>query len=117
MNIKEVRNQIVTAARDSPVITSTELIDETNYAVKYHLIIDQLTFVQVYHNVDTDTISYVLVRSLSRIYGRDCFDGIWHKHPFEDPHTHDFSIDGQKHCTIQDFLEEVEEILTEENLL
>ncbi len=71
----------------------------------------------MYANVENDTVGFVLVNSGQRIYGRDAIEGKWHRHTFKDPLGHDFSAEGSKAVTLEDFLTEVQEILVRENLI
>ena len=117
MKISGVKEEVVKVAKLFPFIRAVILVDETDNAVKYRLEIDEQTFIQIYQNVKTGTINYLLIRGLSRIFGRDCCGGRWHKHPFENPMGHDFSTEGSKPVSLYEFLKEVEEILIKENLL
>ena len=117
MSIEEVKADILSTSGSFPFIRSVQWVDETDSAVKSRLFIEVSLFVQIYHNVETGTTNYVLIRNFSRVYGRDCCDGIWHTHPFEAPDEHDFSPEGSKSVSLWDFLCEVEEILLRENWL
>lgn len=94
-----------------------ETVDKTDHAIKLRLHIESECFVQVYANVQKELYSYNLVLNRSRIYGRDCEGGIWHRHPYDDPERHDRSPDGRKVVTLAQFLAEVQEILQAEGLL
>ncbi|MEA1956797.1 MAG: hypothetical protein U9N01_00345 [Euryarchaeota archaeon] len=52
-----------------------------------------------------------------RIYGRDCYGGNWHLHPYDDPSKHDMSENGKKSLSIEEFVDEVEEILVKMSLV
>ena len=91
MKIDDVKREIFETAHQFSFLQTIYLIDETDFAVKFRLEINASTFIQIYHNISTDTISYVLVHSFQRFYGRDCCSGKWHRHPFENPASHDFS--------------------------
>jgi hypothetical protein len=115
--IKKVVSEIEEAALSFPFVKRLVKTDETVHTVKYRLLIDEELFVQVYVNVENNTVGFVLVSSGQRIYGRDAIEGKWHRHTFEDPLGHDFSVEGKKQVTLKDFLLEVQEILVRENLL
>ena len=92
-------------------------VDKTDYAIKLRLHVDTECFVQIYANVEKDLISYTLVLNRARIYGRDCDGGVWHRHPYHTPDTHDFSAEGSQAVTLRQFLTEVQQILQNEKLL
>lgn len=117
MKINDVKQEIFDAAYQFPFIKTIFLIDETDSALKYRLEIDAATFIQIYHNISTETINYVFIHSSQRIYGRDCCDGKWHRHPFENPSTHDFSLEGSRYISSDEFLEEVEIYLIGKGLI
>lgn len=117
MTIDKIKKEIKETASKFSFVKSVRLLDETDSAVKFRLEIDNLTFIQIYQNISYGTINYVLVRSFMRVYGRDCCDGTWHRHPFEDPSSYDFSIDGSEIVSLFDFLLEVEEYLIEQGLI
>jgi len=76
-----------------------------------------LTFIQIYHNVSTGTINYILINGFLRFYGRNCCGGKWHRHPFNDPASHDFSSEGKENVTLYEFVKEVEDFLFKSDLL
>ncbi len=92
-------------------------VDRTDYAVKLRLHIDVDCFIQVYHNVQNGLISYTLIMNRTRIYGRDCDGGVWHRHPRHAPDSHDFSTEGSRVVTLPHFLAEAQQILQDEGLL
>jgi len=116
LNIDDVKQEIFETANQFSFLQKIHLIDETDFAVKFRLEINASTFIQIYHNVSTDTISYILVHGLQRFYGRDCCSGIWHRHPFENPASHDFSPEGSQPISFNEFLKEVECFLIEKEL-
>lgn len=117
MKIEDLKKEIFETAYKFPFIKTTHLVDETDSAVKFRLVIDTSTFIQIYHNISTETINYVLIHSFQRIYGRDCFDGKWHRHPFENPASHDFSTEGSQYITLFEFMKEIETYLVEKGLI
>jgi len=115
--IKTVVSEIEETSLIFPFIKRVVRIDETENTVKYRLIIEEDLFVQVYINVENDTVGFVLINKGQRIYGRDAIDGRWHRHTFEDPLGHDFSSAGRKKVNLKEFLIEVQEILDREKIL
>lgn len=86
MTINELKRDIVATAKNFYFIRAIQLLDETDSTVKFRMEIEDLTFIQIYQNISSGTINYLLVHSFMRIYGRDCCSGKWHRHPFENPH-------------------------------
>ncbi len=117
MTIFQLKNEIVKNAAKFGFIKEIILLDATESALKIRLEIDKLIFVQIYQNVLTGTVNYQLINNFIRIYGRDCIGGKWHLHPFENPSLHDFSIEGSKTISFNEFLEEVEKLLIDKRLL
>ena len=68
-------------------------------------------FIQLYASTKKDLYSYTLIFAGTRIFGRDCEGGQWHRHPFENAESHDVTDEGQKAVAFKDFLEEVHDIL------
>ena len=85
-------------------IQRVETVDKTDFAVKLRLYVDTDCFVQVYANTQKQLTSYVLVFNRSRIFGRDCEGGLWHRHPAGAPDQHDFSPEGQRAVSLDEFL-------------
>ncbi len=73
--------------------------------------ITERCFIQPYGNTKKDLFSYSLILAGSRVFGRDCDGGEWHRHPVENPELHDVTEEGRKAAAFKDFLEEVHEIL------
>jgi hypothetical protein len=92
-------------------------VDRTDYAVKLRLHVDEDCFVQVYRNVQNGLISFTMLMNRTRIYGRDCDGGAWHRHPRHAPESHDFSAEGSRVVTLHHFLAEVQQILQDEGIL
>ena len=115
--IKKVVSGIEETSLNFPFIKRVVRIDETENTVKYRLIIEEDLFVQVYVNVENDTVGFVFVNKGQRIYGRDSICGKWHRHTFENPLGHDFSSAGCKRVNLKEFLIEVQEILDREKIL
>jgi len=117
MKIESLKKEIFETAHKFFYIKTIYLIDETDSAIKFRLEIDASTFIQIYHNLATETINYVCIHSFQRIYGRDCCDGKWHRHPFDNPSSHDFSLEGSRHISLYEFLKEMEIYLIEKGLI
>jgi len=74
-------------------------------------------YIDLYFNQRYGTTNYTLILDDGRIYGRDCYDGTWHLHPYEDPSKHDSSGKGRKMLSINEFVDEVEEMVANLNLM
>jgi hypothetical protein len=111
MTQEQLKLEIYTTLQQFDYIREVVILDETDAAIKIRGKIDETTFIQIYQNIKTGTISYLLVSNLVRIYGRDCCTGFWHRHPFNEPNGHDFSSAGVKPVTLAEFLIEIEEFL------
>ncbi|HAP66410.1 MAG TPA: hypothetical protein DCQ99_01035 [Nitrospinae bacterium] len=115
--LKKVISEIEKTSSEFPFIKNIVKMDETEHTIKCRLILKEDLFVQVYVNVETDTVGFVLINKGQRVYGRDAIEGKWHRHTFEKPLYHDFSPTGVKKVNLKGFLIEVQEILDRENLL
>lgn len=109
--IDAVEDQIYEVSSRFPFIKSVETLLKTPNTIKIKLSITQACFIQVYQNIQKGIISYVLVSGNQRLFGRDCDGGIWHRHPVENSDSHDFSEDGTKTVSLEEFLYEVSEKL------
>ena len=117
MKLEEVIAEIKEVSQRSPFILEVIKLDETRYSVKYLLMLAEDFFVQVYQNVRSGTIGLALIYRRQRLYGRDQEGGRWHQHPFENPTEHDFSAEGSREVSLEEFLEEVQEIIEREELI
>ena len=117
MKLEEVIAEIEEVSQRFPFILEIIKLDETRYSVKYLLMLADDFFVQVYQNVRSGTIGLALIYRGQRLYGRDREGGQWHRHPFENPMEHDFSPEGSREVSLEEFLEEVQEVLEREGLI
>lgn len=117
MNIDEFQPITLATAEEWSFLRSVDTVDKTDYAIKLRLHIDTDCFIQVYANVEKGVFSYALVLNRSRIYGHDNEAGEWHRHPYQDPNSHDRSTEGRTEITLAQFLGEAQQILKMEGLL
>ena len=89
----------------------------TKNAVKVRLSIIENLYSYRYFNQRYGTTNYTVILDDERIYGRDCYDGNWHLHLYEDPSKHDTSEKGRRMLSINEFVDEVEEIVANLSLL
>jgi len=117
MKLEEIIAEIEEVGQRFPFILEIIRFDETKYSAKYLLMLAEDFFVQVYQNVRSGTTGLALIYRGQRFYGRDREGGQWHRHPFENPTEHDFSPEGSREVSLEEFLEEVQEILERERLI
>ncbi|GAB6274999.1 MAG: hypothetical protein STSR0004_18640 [Peptococcaceae bacterium] len=116
MNIIEFHDQAKTQASRKWITGYKTLVLAKN-AIKVRLTIRENLYIDLYFNQRYGTINYTLILENERIYGRDCYEGKWHLHPYDEPSKHDLSENGKKNLSIENFVNEAEEILTKLNLL
>jgi hypothetical protein len=117
MTVDEFEQGVIQTVAAWPFIRSIAVLDKTAHAIKVRLTIDPECFVQIYANVQKELFSYALILSRLRIYGRDCDGGHWHRHPYPNSEDHDFSPEGRRAVSLQEFLAEVQQILQSEDIL
>lgn len=117
MSISELQREIEDTALKFNFIRNTVKVDATDFSVKYRLMIDEDFYIQIYTNTRNGTTGLTLVLHGQRIYGRDSEDWKWHRHPFENPDVHDFSEEGSRKVTLEEFLQEVQDILEKVELI
>ncbi len=117
MSADGVERDVRHAAAQWAFVQSVETIDKTDFTVKLRLHVDTECFIQVYANTHKQLSSYTLVFNRSRVFGRDCDGGLWHRHPAEAPEEHDFSLEGQRAVSLDEFLREAQQVLQERGLL
>jgi hypothetical protein len=117
VTIEQVIDEIETAARRFRFIQAVVQIDVTRFSVKYRLAVENDLYVQIYVNVRNGTTGLAFVHQGRRLYGRDSENWQWHRHPVNDPQDHDFSGEGTRPVSIEEFLLEVGEILVSQGLI
>lgn len=117
MTVDDVERQFVLATADWVFIQDAETVDKTEHTIKLRLYVTAECFVQVYINTQKQISSYTLVFNRMRIFGRDCDGGVWHRHPADAPDQHDFSVEGQRPVTLDEFLKETQQVLHSHGLL
>jgi hypothetical protein len=117
MNPNAVERHVQRTAARWAFVQQVETVDKTDDAIKLRLLIDTDCFVQVYVNTRKQIISYVVVINRARILGRDCDGGSWHWHPPARPDQHDFSPEGQRAVSLDEFLKETQQVLQDQGLL
>ena len=109
--IDDVEKQIYEVASKFAFVEKAETLLKTPNTIKIKLSITSTCFIQIYQNVQKNIKSFVVISGNQRLFGRDCDGGVWHSHPIENPDGHDFSEDGVKEVSLEDFLYEASEKL------
>jgi hypothetical protein len=115
--LDDLMREVQTIARSFAFIRAVTDLDRTDNALRLRLIIDETMFVQVYANSVKSKLNFALISPGQRIFGRDSEGGMWHKHPFESPESHESEGDAGRRVSLTEFVSEVEEILLKESLL
>jgi hypothetical protein len=108
---EDLEQQARAAVYEFSFISSTETVLKTPATLTMRFRITERCFIQLYANTKKEILSYTLVLSGARIFGRDCEGGQWHRHPFENAESHDVTEVGMKAVTFEVFLQEVHDIL------
>lgn len=98
-------------------IQSVQTLLKTIHTIKMRLYVTEECFIQIYYNIQKNRTNYVVILGGKRIYGRDCYKGVWHRHPEENPEGHDFSPEGSIKVKLEEFLFETQEILLRKEIL
>ena len=111
IDIDGVEKQIYEIGSKFVFIEKVETLLKTPHTIKIKLSVTPTCFIQIYENIKKNIKNYVVVSGNQRLFGRDCDGGAWHSHPVENPDGHDFSEDGAREVSLEDFLYEVSEKL------
>jgi len=94
-----------------------KISDIQTHILKARLYLSEDLYIQVYRNDRNNITSFTLVVGDERLYGRDEIDGLWHRHPFSDPSTHNGSPEGRRSINLRGFFDEVYQILITQKFL
>jgi hypothetical protein len=117
MTIDELIIESLSARDRFWFIQTCQIIERTDFTVTLHLNIGAQLFVQIFFSQRSGRLSFALIGSSGRLYGRDREHGSWHRHPFQQPNQHEPTPEGMSPQPVTQFLAEVEKILVENNLL
>ncbi len=87
MTAFEYAKYVINLCSQYDFITSIEILLLDEPVVKIKAIVDNITFIHIFYNAETQKYSFVLIRENKRIFGADNTKE-WHIHPFEDPASH-----------------------------
>lgn len=104
-------------AEERAYIARTELLEVGRLMLKARLYFEPGLFVQVYRNDKFYTTSFALIHGERRIYGRDELGGVWHRHTVSDPDLHDVCTEGRRAVTLDEFMDEMEQVVMELDLV
>ncbi len=110
-DLNDLEKQVYEITSKFVFIEKVETLLRTPNTIKIKLSITSTCFIQIYQNIQKGIKSYVVVSGNQRLFGRDCDGGAWHSHPIENPDSHNFSQDGAREVSLEDFLYEVSEKL------
>lgn len=111
MNASSLLATLHQAVQERVYFTHLVILDQSWNMLKARLYLAPNLFVQVYRNDRFDTTNLVVIHNDQRIFGRDQLGGQWHRHPAEDPASHDTGPEGRLEVTLNRFLDEVETVL------
>lgn len=114
--IEDILKELIQISK-APLFQKLVILDITSSILKARLVIDADIYIQIYENVRRPKASYTLIVGSNRFYGKDMREGLWHKHPIENPEIHDDSKEASKSITIFEFVQEVKEILIQKELI
>ena len=100
-----------------PYYARYEIIARGARYAKIRLIIRQGFFVQVNRNETISLTNLALIHGSQRLYGRDEYKGIWHRHPFSEPEHHNGSPEASRPISLAEFLAEVDSLLHAQSLI
>ncbi len=111
--LKEVRQALSNYA----YYVRYETLSRGTHHGKIRLIIHKDLFVQVNRNEAASLTNFALIHRSQRLYGRDEYRGIWHRHPLSEPEHHNSSSEGSQPISLTEFLAEVDNLLHAEGLI
>jgi hypothetical protein len=116
MNVGDLLLSAQAESRRRVYFVRIEVLDLTTHLVKLRMYVSTTLFVQLYRNDRFNTTNMALIHNDQRVYARDELGGAWHRHPVAAQNEHDTSPEGRRAVTLEEFLDEVEDILAQFNL-
>jgi len=92
-------------------------VERTASTITLHLVIGPELYVQAYLSELSGRLSLALVDPSGRLYGRNRERGAWHRHPFDNPDSHEPTPEELSPRPLLQFMAEVEEIVLENELI
>ena len=81
MTVDDFATEVEAIGRRFSFIQAIVKLDATRFSVKYRLIITNDLYVQAYANMQNGSMGLALIYQGRRLYGRDCENWSWHRHP------------------------------------
>lgn len=116
MTVSTLLHDVYRALHERSYFVRLDLLEQSANILKLRPYITSTLFIQMYRNDRLDTTNFVLVYNGQRLYVRDELAGQWHRHPAEDPAQHDYTPEGQRVVAFDEFLDEIEFVLSRLNL-
>jgi hypothetical protein len=113
MTVTELLASLQAEATHRAYVRRLDLLELSPSLLKARLFVTDQLFVQVYRNDRFDSTSLALIENGRRLYGRDQFGGVWHRHAPDAAELHDTSPLGQLSVTLAQFLDEVENVMAD----
>ena len=106
ISVSEFRQVVENACSTSDSVMRLWIISETKRQIRIRVFLENRTFLDLYYSSKTGKTAFAQIKDNERIFGADNTEGIWHWHPYEDPHIHDFT---NAEITFDEFLKRVDE--------
>lgn len=103
MNAVQELVEELESIQGSQTVELVHVIERGRQVLKARVYFSGGIFIQVYRNDRFGTTSFTLILGSRRIYGRDERGGNWHRHPSENPESHDESPEGKRAVTLGEF--------------
>ena len=87
MTLAEFERQVFSAALNSPLCTVPVVRRLTVTSISLRVGLTTGDFIDAFHNEQTETTAFALIRHERRVFGADSTGG-WHIHPFAEPEQH-----------------------------
>jgi hypothetical protein len=116
-SIDELLNEAIYVSERFWFVQALRMAERTDNTITLHMQITDEMFVQIFFSQRSLRLSFALVNSAGRVYGRDREHGLWHRHPFGQPHEHESTPEGMSSRPLTQFLAEVEELLLTNGLI
>ncbi len=117
MTIDKLLIEASTASERFWFVQNFAVAERTDATITLHFDVSSGLFVQIFFSERSGRLSFALVGSSGRLYGRDREYGVWHRHPFGQADQHEPTPEGMSSQPILQFMAEVEEILVDHDLI
>ncbi|MCB0171291.1 MAG: hypothetical protein KDJ97_12135 [Anaerolineae bacterium] len=117
MTIDDLLIEALTVSERFWFVQDLTIAERTDATITLHFNINSGLFVQLFFSERSERLSFALVGSSGRLYGRDREHGVWHRHPFGQAEQHEPTPEGMSLQPILQFMAEVEAIVVDNNLI